>query len=142
MFRYNRKIVQDILNWFFKPILDIHDYNRGSCTGLYARQPKIELGKYFISYRGPVFWDKIFKDSINPETSEATFKKFLKKSLLRMTFSEILYQKVLSWQITDTYVVFLLCMIFGYLLFRFEHNFFLLSTICTLHPVILHIYRV
>ena len=79
MFRYNCKIIPDIFNGFFKPILDIHDYNTRSCTGLYARQPKTELGKFSISYRGAALWNKILKDGINPETSEAIFKKFREK---------------------------------------------------------------
>ena len=36
----------------------------------------------------------------------------------------MIFKKVLSWKITDTYVVFMLCMIFGYWLFCSEHNSF------------------
>ena len=66
----------DLLNQF---LIFMHDYNTRSCTGLYARQPKTELGKFSISYRGPTLCNKILNDGIIPETSEAIFKKFLKK---------------------------------------------------------------
>ena len=79
MFRYNIKQVPDIFYGYFKPIQDIHDHNTRSCCGLYARQPKTELSKFSISYRGPVLWNKIISTGINPETSEAIFTKYLKK---------------------------------------------------------------
>ena len=79
MFRNNIKQVPDIFYGYFKPIQDIHDHNKRSCSGLYARQPKTELSKCSISYRGPLLWNKIINTGINPETSEAIFTKFLKK---------------------------------------------------------------
>ena len=52
--RYNNKQVPDIFYGYFKPIQDIHDHNTRSCSGLYDRQPKTELSKFSITYRGPV----------------------------------------------------------------------------------------
>ena len=65
--------------FFLKQIQDIHDHNNRSCSGLYARQPKTELSKFSISYRGPVIWNKIICTGINPEIYEAIFTEFLKK---------------------------------------------------------------
>ena len=80
MFSFNIKQVPDIFVGYFKPIQDIHDHNTRNCSDLYyTRQLKIELSKFSISYRGPVFWNKIISIGINPETSEAIFTKFLKK---------------------------------------------------------------
>ena len=40
---------------------------------------KSELGKTGVRYRGATIWNAILKDGINPDVSEAVFKKFLKK---------------------------------------------------------------
>ena len=45
---------------------------------LCARQPKIELSRFYISYLAPALWKKLI-GSMNTETFEAIFTIFLKK---------------------------------------------------------------
>ena len=43
---------------YFKRIQDVHHHETGSCSGLYAKQVKTDLGKTGISYIGPIIWNK------------------------------------------------------------------------------------
>ena len=39
---------------------------------------KSDLGKTGIRYRGVIVWNEILKDGVDPDVSEAVFKKVLK----------------------------------------------------------------
>ena len=106
MFCYNNKQVPDIFYGYFKPIQDIHYHNSRRCSGLYARQPKTELSKFSISYRGPVLWNKIISIGINPETSEAIFTKFLKKFITMALFDTKII-KISQFQLHILYIIYL-----------------------------------
>ena len=68
----------DVFIDYFKRIQDVHHYATRSCSGLYAMQVKIDLGKTSISYIRPIIWNKILSVGINPDTSECVLSKSLK----------------------------------------------------------------
>ena len=55
---------------------------QGQNYGLYAKHAKSDLGKTFVSYRGPLIWNMTINAGINTDVSEAVFTKSLNKCIM------------------------------------------------------------
>ena len=83
MFRVHNNMVPDQFQMMFNYNRDIHPYVTRQSNHLHTPMAKTHLGKKCIKYHGSVIWNKVIKLNIPTDTSEAVFKRSVKKEIIR-----------------------------------------------------------
>ena len=83
MFRVHNNMVPDQFQMMFNYNRDIHPYVTRQSNHLHIPMAKTNLGKKCIRYHGSVIWNKVIKLNIPTDTSEAVFKRSVKKEIIR-----------------------------------------------------------
>ena len=83
MFRVHNNMVPDQFQMMFNYNRDIHPYVTRQSNHLHIPMAKTNLGKKCIKYQGSVIWNKVIKLNIPTDTSEAVFKRSVKKEIIR-----------------------------------------------------------
>ena len=97
MYKWYHKELPNLFLNKFTHVNDIHRYNTRQSCELYCPMVKIALSKRKYSYQGPHIWNKILKQKINTETSEAVFCKSIKQCIkVRLLWMIILWHVLMS----------------------------------------------
>ena len=87
----------------------MYDYDTRTTTHFHILLVKSELGITGVRYRGAITWNGSPKDDINPDISEAVFKKYI-KMFVKMNTTGIRYNTahfniilhIIRWQLQQT----------------------------------------
>ena len=83
VFRVHNNMVPDQFQMMFNYNRDIHPYVTRQSNHIHIPMAKTNLGKKCIKYHGSVIWNKVIKLNIPTDTSEAVFKRSVKKEIIR-----------------------------------------------------------
>ena len=75
---YHRKTL-DVFISMFKTNSDVHDHNTRQAKQFHLPQPKNDLRKTSLHYRGSIIWNKIMSLGIRVNVSKMVFCEDLKK---------------------------------------------------------------
>ena len=76
MYRFCIGKVPFLFDSFFIKNSELYNYNTRTADHLHVPIVKSDLGKTGIRYRGVIVWNEILKDGVDPDVSEAVFKKY------------------------------------------------------------------
>ena len=76
MYRFCTDKVPFLFDSFFIKNSELYNYNTRTSDHLHVPIMKSDLGKTGIRYRGVIVWNEILKDGVDPDVSEAVFKKY------------------------------------------------------------------
>ena len=82
MYKCYRKFVPEFFLDLFTPIREVHYHETRQSNQLYCPSVSTNLGKTKLTYRGPLIWNKIIQNRINPNTSERVFSKSVQDKII------------------------------------------------------------